>query len=152
MPRSITGKDIHGNPAEVDPDKVRWRPSAYGFIVQENHIVVLENIHSGTYELPGGGIEVSESLTDGLKREIMEECNLTVSVQNLLYHDEQFFLSPGGNHWHTLRFFYRVTRLSGTLRLNDPDENAVNPHWHPLNDLTPQNIPVHWQAIQTLKT
>jgi 8-oxo-dGTP pyrophosphatase MutT (NUDIX family) len=147
----ISGNDIYGNPAELDPDKVRWRPSVYGLIVRENQVVVLENIYSGTYELPGGGVAVSETLTAGLKREIMEECNLTVSVQNLITTDEQFFLSPGGNHWHTLRFFYRVTRLSGTLRLNDPDENAVNPHWHPLHDLTPDNIAVHWHAVQILQ-
>ncbi len=149
--QGIPGKDIHGNPAALQPDKLRWRPSVYGLLVQDNQIIVLENNHTGQYELPGGGVDVAETLVAGLKRELMEECNLTVAVHELLYTDEQFFLSPGGNQWHTLRFFYRVTRLSGTLRLNDPHENADNPHWHALDNLTPDNSGVHWQAIQKVQ-
>jgi len=34
----------------------------------------------GTYELPGGHIEFGEDIVDGLKREIMEELNMQISV------------------------------------------------------------------------
>jgi ADP-ribose pyrophosphatase YjhB (NUDIX family) len=149
-PEHIPGRDIQGNPATLDVDRLQWRPSVYGLAIQDNQLLVLDNPRTENYELPGGGVDIHESLTDALQREIMEECNVSVTVGDLLHMDEQFFLTPGGNHWHTLRFFYRVTVTGGTLRVNDPDEHSTNPHWHALDELTATNIAVHWQAIQRL--
>lgn len=36
------------------------------------------------WELPGGQVELGESLIDGLKREVVEECGLHVEIERLL--------------------------------------------------------------------
>ena len=150
--KTITGRDIQGNPATLAVDRLQWRPSVYGLAVQNDQLLVLYNTRTDAYELPGGGVDIHENLTDALHREFIEECNVTVTVGDLLCMDEQFFLTPGGNQWHTLRFFYRVTVIEpGTMRVNDPDEHNTNPHWHALPDLIPANIAVHWQAVQRLR-
>lgn len=40
---------------------------------------------SGSWEFAGGKLEFGEDLETGLKREIMEEAGLTVTIENLLY-------------------------------------------------------------------
>ena len=46
------------------------------------------------YELPGGHVDFGENIVDGLKREVKEELNMTISVGNpfyvFTYHNEVF--------------------------------------------------------------
>lgn len=152
-PQQITGEDINRQPALLDAAKLKWRPSVYGLIVRGDDILVLDNTETQKHDLPGGGIDIWETMHAALHREIMEECGITIAIQHLVYHDEQFFLSPSGNHWHSLRFYYQVTMTGGTLRNTIiPDEKSVNPHWVSLMSLTSHTIPVAWGAIQQLQS
>lgn len=148
-PDHIEGKDIHRNPAILDTDKLKWRPSAYALVMRDDQILVLDNLLTQQYDLPGGGIDIWEPIETALQRELMEECHITATIGEMIFMDEQFFLTPGGNHWHTLRFYYRATMTSGTLQSTTiPDEMSVNPHWVALSSLTAHNIAVDWDAIQ----
>lgn len=54
------------------------RPGAYALISDEaGRLAVVRNVH-GRYFLPGGGIELGESLELALRREVLEECGRLV--------------------------------------------------------------------------
>ena len=60
---------------------------SYGIIVQNNKIVLIRKVrggYKGKLDLPGGGIEHTETPTETLKREIMEEAGITISNYELL--------------------------------------------------------------------
>lgn len=61
-----------------------------GLIVYEGKALLLKRsdydpFGAGQYEFPGGRLEFGEELEEALKREIMEEAGLQVSVERLLY-------------------------------------------------------------------
>ena len=65
------------------------------------------------YTLPGGGVEVGESLADAAKREAFEECGFVVEIEGLwvLY---DFIREP----IHSLNHYFIGKMLSGSLYLD----------------------------------
>ncbi len=59
--------------------------AASALIRNERREIVLVRTERRGWELPGGQIELGETLTDGLQREIMEECGLHVELGRLLH-------------------------------------------------------------------
>lgn len=64
--------------------------SMKGMILCNNKVLILKralktNFGGGNWEFPGGKLEFGEELTEGLKREIMEETGLTVKIKKILY-------------------------------------------------------------------
>ncbi len=57
--------------------------AAGGIVINENNKVLLVKNNRRGWEFPGGIIEVGENVIDGLKREIMEETGIDVSVDEL---------------------------------------------------------------------
>jgi len=80
-------------------------------IIHENKLLLLKRCSNdfmpNIYELPGGGLELGESLIDALKRELIEEANCTIdkilgyighidfqSFQGLLTRRFNFLIKP----------------------------------------------------------
>ena len=56
------------------------------------------NTHAGQYQFPGGRVEPGEHFLDGLKREVMEEAGLRVSVGEPLFVGEWRPIIKGVQH------------------------------------------------------
>jgi 8-oxo-dGTP diphosphatase len=63
------------------------------------------------WEFPGGGVEFGETLVHALEREIAEECDFDIEVQELLGVVDQI-IPDEGQHWVSLMFICMVK--SGT--------------------------------------
>ena len=100
--------DSTGKPLANAPDTVR--PGACAIIFDDDGKVLLERrSDNGFWGLPGGAVEVGESVEQAVKREVMEETALLVEVKRLVgvYSDPlQHNISsyPDGNvtHWVTV--------------------------------------------------
>ena len=61
---------------------------AAGVIVNSDSFLAAKracgDIHQGKWEFPGGKIEFSESIPEALKRELMEELEIDISIENFL--------------------------------------------------------------------
>ena len=105
--KTINCLNNFGNYEDIPVGKFIFRPSAYGFVVNDNQIITLTNKSNGKLWFPGGGIEVGEKLEDGLIREILEETGLKVKINKLVLVKENFFYyKPLDEAYHAFLFFY----------------------------------------------
>jgi len=107
------------------------------------------------WELPGGQIELGESLPVGLQREIFEECGIEVELGRLLHVRSNLSTS-------IVIFLFQATYVSGELR---PSEETPQVRWadpqtalrlitHPalhlnLRDLLRDDAQLRYDAYQT---
>jgi ADP-ribose pyrophosphatase YjhB (NUDIX family) len=63
----------YGHKKLLPKDKLTFRPSVYAIIVDNGKVLLLNTRHTGRYSLPGGGIDIGETLEVALKREDREE-------------------------------------------------------------------------------
>ena len=75
------------------------------------------------WELPGGQIELGESLTDGLQREVLEECGIQVGLGRLAHVRSNLSTS-------IVIFCFQATYVSGKLRPSEetPEVRWADPH------------------------
>ncbi|TNE73317.1 NUDIX hydrolase [bacterium] len=99
--------------------KIRVRVNA---IIMNGDSVLLVKLHAPTSEHPfwmppGGGLEVGETLEDGVKREVLEETGLEVTESQLWYITE-YIKEP----WHAIEFYYKceVSHFDAVLG-SDPE-------------------------------
>ncbi|SHM18062.1 NUDIX domain-containing protein [Mucilaginibacter sp. OK098] len=61
-------------------------------------------------KFPGGGLEFGEGLTDGLKREFVEECNINIEVISHFYTTD-FFVKSAFNDSQIISVYYIVKNI-----------------------------------------
>lgn len=137
--KTVTCRDKDNNKEEVPVEKLIFRPSVYGVIV-ENEKVLLVKQWDG-YDFPGGGVEKGESVHDALLREVKEETGLSVEAGPLLLFAEDYFHSfiDTTMYFQSLLFFYRCTNPQGSISINGFDVNEKNfmqmAEWVPLEKI-----------------
>jgi ADP-ribose pyrophosphatase YjhB (NUDIX family) len=86
----------------------------YGILINEQKQVLVsdEFIRGGYYtKFPGGGLEYGEGTRDCLKREFLEEMNLSVEVGEHLYTTDFFQVSAFHPDHQILSIYYMVKPL-----------------------------------------
>lgn len=91
-----------------------------------------EGTNLGRWDVPGGRIQVEETLAEGLKREVLEEVGLEVVSGSLLSVSENF-PNIKGETVHIIRLYYQCQAQTDKVTLSidhdsfvwiDPDENS----------------------------
>jgi 8-oxo-dGTP diphosphatase len=76
------------------------RPGAYAIILADDGLLITRQTSPAPeWQLPGGGIDVGESILHGLHREVMEETGSTVSVIRKLGVYQSFTFIPEYDMW-----------------------------------------------------
>jgi ADP-ribose pyrophosphatase YjhB (NUDIX family) len=103
--------------------------------------------HSGSWTLPGGGLDHGESPRDGLAREVAEECGVVCEVGELLdVHDLHFGGTPPSGRFedfHGVHLVFRGTVEPGTEpRVVEVDGTTDAVAWVPVADIESGRLPV----------
>lgn len=105
---------------------------------KEGRVLISRRSDSGWYNLPGGGVEPHESVSEGLVREVREETNLDVEVGRLVG-----VYSKPQKHEVVLVFEARVS--GGEL---GPSDEADHHEWVAVDDLQRYDVlPKHLERI-----
>ncbi len=95
--------------------------------------------------MPGGRLELKETLIESAKRELKEETGL--DAEQLTYIGVVRDLQESYNFIH---FAYFCTSYSGTLETTEP-EKCEGWEWHSLSSLPQDILPGHLAAINLYK-
>src|SRR5689334_5027378 len=64
--------------------KVVFRVAVFGIIIEEGRVLLCRRRDIGWWNLPGGGMELGETVDEALRREMLEETGLDVEVGRLV--------------------------------------------------------------------
>lgn len=100
------------------------RPSVSAAIFDgRGRLLLQQRSDGGQWCLPGGSLEIGESVTEGVIREVREETGLTVTVRRLIgvYSEPrlQVVRYPDGNVWHYVSLCFECAVRGGTLTTCD---------------------------------
>ena len=138
--------DSAGEPLQRMPDEIR--PATNGAIFNESGDVLLQRrADNGYWGLPGGKVDIGESVEQGVVREVFEETGLRVTVVRLvgIYSDPvqySIMTYPGGDVIQYVTMVFECERESGELRLSDEstDIGYFHPHALPDDTLLPHRL------------
>lgn len=96
--------------------------SASAVIYWLDGILLIQRTDNGRYCLPGGQVELGESLKEAVIREVEEETSLIVSVERIAgvsSDPDMVICYPDGNKWQTVELDF-VCRIDGYLPNTTP--------------------------------
>lgn len=139
----------YGGRRLVPTERLTFRPSVYAIMRDGDQVLLLNTRHTGNYSLPGGGVEVGETLEQALRREVREETGLSITAISFFRFEEQFFYyDPADVAFHSFLFFYLCKPASEELHDDNPVEEEVeNPRWVKVGELRVQDFHNHGQLI-----
>ena len=106
----------------------------------QGRILMQQRSDDGTWSYPGGRIEIDETVEDGARREVREECGLEVGALRLLgvfSGKELNHVYPNGNEVCGIDIVHVSSDYTGSLQCADGE--AKNMGFYPINQL-PQPI------------
>jgi 8-oxo-dGTP pyrophosphatase MutT (NUDIX family) len=130
------------------------RVSVNAFITDDSGRVLLQRrADNGYWNLPGGGLELGESLETALHREVMEETGLEVRVVRLIgvySHPDMTVMSyPDGRVLQYITSLFECRVTNGTPRV---DHESLELAWHdPLalpEPFSPNHLPRIRDALE----
>lgn len=86
----------------------------YGILLNEDGLVLISDEQEYGLrftKFPGGGLEMGEGLTDGLKREFLEECNLEVAIVRHFYTTD-FYVRSAFDDSQVISVYYIVKNIT----------------------------------------
>jgi ADP-ribose pyrophosphatase YjhB (NUDIX family) len=98
-----------------DIDNVRFNYSVGGILINNDKILLNRLLNETYWFIPGGRVEGGEDSAKALSREMMEELNENVIIENMLFMVENFFINKG-TKFHEIGIYYS---MSGPKIWND---------------------------------
>ena len=151
--------DAWGKEVMLPPNKeVRWRMSVYAVAQQEDRILTVIPTWNNLLELPGGGVETYESLTDGVIRECLEETGYPILLTNsapVCIWEENFYARPTDTFYHSIIFIFSA-KINGAQKpeiINTADGHEIAEiKWRSPSEINANNSHrILWRAVNEIK-
>ncbi len=117
-------------------------------VFQDRKILLVRRGHEprkGQWSLPGGVVELGETVRDAAKREIREECHIEIELERTLDVLDRIFKDPDGRvQYHYVLIALLARYKSGELRADSDIEAA---EWADVQNLSRYDLPDEQQQL-----
>jgi len=117
-------------------------------MMNDNNALLLQHrTDDHTWCIPGGGVEIGETVEEAVKREVFEETGLRIREMELfkIYSGEsQYHQYPDGNEYYFVNIVFKVKKYDGILESDGVETKELKyfmPHNLPKN-IAKTNIPI----------
>ncbi len=126
------------------------RPAVSAVIFdRRGRLLLQQRSDGGQWGLPGGSVEIGESVRDAVTREVREETGLIVAVRRLVgvysMPSLQLVRYPDGNVWHYISVSFECAVRGGSLTTCD---ETLALEYFPLRRLPPTLLDHHRVRIR----
>jgi nucleoside triphosphatase len=130
------------------PEKKHPEPTVGAVIVNPKGKIFLMRSHkwSDLFVIPGGHIELGETMEEALKREIKEETNLDISDIHFLNVQDSVFLKTFHKKKHFIFLNYSCRTDSTDVKLNDEGQEYT---WATLAEI--HRLPVEEYSAKAIE-
>lgn len=125
-----------------DTGDARFNYRVAGIALRDNQVLLNHVEGEGWWFLPGGRVEMGETSSDALRREMQEELHEDVQVGQLLWLVESFFGEVERKNYHELGLYYMMdlAPTSPALHASEPftaldGQTLLTFQWFSLADL-----------------
>ena len=137
---------------------VKTHVGAYGILIRDGKIALVKKArggYKGKYDLPGGGIEHTETPIEALHREMMEEVSGTVIKEELLdvtsTNIKWLMEKDVMEDLHHIGILYLVDIKEENLKIDADGLDSDGAVWLPIEDLKEEQLsPFAWYALKKL--
>jgi ADP-ribose pyrophosphatase YjhB (NUDIX family) len=136
---------------EPEVTKARELRPGVAAVIQNGagRILLQRRSDNGLWGLPGGSVEIGESVRDAIVREVREETGLSVDLVRLIgvYSDPRFQVVryPDGNVVHYISTLFACRIVAGDLQTSD---ETLDLRFFDPADLPDDLVPMHRIRIQ----
>ncbi len=110
--------------------------SAHAIVFQEGKVLLVKRAHppsQGQWSVPGGVIELGETIRDAVRHELCEECGLEVEVGEIFDAIDNIILDEKGEiRFHYIVIYVLAQPIGGNAR---PGTDALELLWANLEEL-----------------
>lgn len=147
--KKVKAYDLFDNIHERELKNFKFRPSAYGILRDAHKVLFKRHPALDKFDLPGGGIELDETITEGLIREFKEETGLMIKVGKLISVEDAYF-TYNNEDAHGILMFFEVEKISGKLTPNG--EDSVDIQFLTADSLSQANVHRScWNILKYIK-
>ena len=137
---------------------VKKHVGAYGILIRDGKIALVKKArggYKGKYDLPGGGIEHTETPIEALHREMMEEVEGTVIKEELLdatsANIKWLMEENVTEDLHHIGILYLVDIKEENLKIDADGLDSDGAVWLPIEELNEEQLsPFAWYALKKL--
>ncbi len=125
-------------------------PGAVVLILNDKNELLLQHRSDGGWGLPGGLMELGESMEETARREVKEETNLTIGSLKLLgiFSGEEYYLKvANGDEFYSVTAVYTTDEIQGDIKIDRTE--SVDVQFFQLNHLPNDLLDVYRNFITT---
>lgn len=125
------------------------RPSVSAFVLHGGRLLLQQRADNSQWGLPGGSVEIGETVAAAIVREVREETGFEVQVERLIgvYSDPRFQVVryADGRVWHYVNLCFGCALAGGAARPAPEETLAVE--WFAPDSLPHDVVVLHRQRI-----
>jgi 8-oxo-dGTP pyrophosphatase MutT (NUDIX family) len=122
-----------------------------GIWVENGHVLLHRAVNDNHWSLPGGRVAIAEESKSSIKREFLEELNVEIKIERLVWIVENFF-NYHGKDFHEIGLYYAVISAGDSIEFDNKPFHGVEGErlvfkWIPINEL--KNVELYPEFLRT---